>query len=227
MQVNPEVPIAVEKMCLRALSKKASERYASASELAKAIQAWQEKEINRIRAELVQNEKLAAIGLLSAGVAHEINNPLAFVANNLAVLERDTKGLIQLVELFHSLSPQLAQGAPEQAAHAARLAEDIDIDYVCDNLPRLLSRTREGVERVTRIVHSLRGLHRTDTPSKQDVWLPDLIENTLQIILGRLEKRNIKVEQEYDPASRMPCVGTQIGQVLLNLAPNGFSGLNC
>src|SRR5207302_9336761 len=72
-------------------------------------------ERNRIRAALVQNEKLASIGLLSAGVAHEINNPLAFVANNLAVLERDNKGLMEMLNRYEQLRPRLATVAPDEA----------------------------------------------------------------------------------------------------------------
>jgi PAS domain S-box-containing protein len=90
-------------------------------------------ERNRIRAMLVQNEKLASIGLLSAGVAHEINNPLAFVANNLAVLERDSKGLMEMLTLYDDLMPLLAHVAPEEVARAAKLAAEIDVHYIREN----------------------------------------------------------------------------------------------
>jgi PAS domain S-box-containing protein len=177
-------------------------------------------ERNRIRAVLVQNEKLASIGLLSAGVAHEINNPLAFVANNLAVLERDNKGLMEILTLYDSLLPKLAEVAPEEAARAAQLAEDVDLAYIRGNLGRLLTRTREGVDRVTRIVHSLRGMARTDSPRRQETNLPDLFENSLEIIRGRLKRRNVEVRTSYDPDSRIHCVQTQLNQVFLNLLVN-------
>ena len=182
-------------------------------------------ERNRIRAVLVQNEKLASIGLLSAGVAHEINNPLAFVANNLAVLERDNKGLMALLDLLLSATGPMAAVAPEVAARASELAEEIDIDYVRANLGRLLSRTRDGVDRVTRIVHSLRGLARTDTPRKQETHLPDLIETSLEMIRGRLRRGGVEIEQDYDEAPSVRCVSTQISQVLLNLLVNALQAL--
>jgi PAS domain S-box-containing protein len=182
-------------------------------------------ERNRIRAVLVQNEKLASIGLLSAGVAHEINNPLAFVANNLAVLDRDAKGLMALLDLFLGSSERLARADPELAARAAELAAEFDVEYVRANLGRLLTRTRDGVDRVTRIVNSLRGLARTDPPRKQETSLPDLIEASLEMIRGRLRRRGIEVEQDYDPAPRLRCVSTQIGQVLLNLLVNALQAL--
>jgi PAS domain S-box-containing protein len=182
-------------------------------------------ERNRIRAVLIQNEKLASIGLLSAGVAHEINNPLAFVGNNLAVLERDLKGLMELLVLYQGASAALGEAAPGVAERAAVLAEEMDLEYIRANLPRLLSRTRDGVDRVTRIVHSLRGLARTDPPRKQETHLPDLVETSLEIIRGRLRRRGVQVEVDYDPNPRVRCVSTQISQVLLNLLVNALQAL--
>ncbi|HYV36280.1 MAG TPA: PAS domain S-box protein [Gemmataceae bacterium] len=177
-------------------------------------------ERNRMRAFLVQNEKLTSIGLLSAGVAHEINNPLAFVANNLVVLERDGKGLMDLLDLFHQQTPRLAEIAPEDAAKIAQLEEEIDLPYLRENITRLLSRTREGVDRVTRIVRSLRGLARTDNAKRLDTDLPPVVEASLEILRGRVKSHNVEVVTNYDPNSTVSCVQTQISQVLLNLLVN-------
>jgi two-component system, NtrC family, sensor kinase len=182
-------------------------------------------ERNRIRAVLVQNEKLASIGLLSAGVAHEINNPLAFVANNLAVLERDSQGLLVLLDHYESGRARLAEADPAAARRAAELADEVDYVYVRENLGRQLARTRDGVDRVTRIVQSLRGLARTDVPQREDTNLPDLVEASLEIIRGRMKRRGIRIEVDYDPVSRVRCVATQIGQVLLNLLVNALQAI--
>jgi PAS domain S-box-containing protein len=177
-------------------------------------------ERNRIRAALVQNEKLASIGLLSAGVAHEINNPLAFVANNLVVLERDSKGLLDILDLHQQLLPRLNELAPEETSNIAKLAEDIDLTYVRDNVGRLLSRTREGVDRVTRIVRSLRGLARTDAPKRQETDLPTIVDSSLEILRGRLKRHGVEAITNYDPNSTVMGVQTQLSQVLLNLMVN-------
>src|SRR5439155_21814236 len=108
-------------------------------------------ERNRMRDMVVQNEKLASIGLLSAGVAHEINNPLAFVANNLVVLERDNKTLMALVDLYDKARDRLAAVDAGLVAQVNALEQEIDITYTRENLDRLIQRTREGVQRVTRI----------------------------------------------------------------------------
>ncbi len=182
-------------------------------------------ERNRMRSVLVQNEKLASIGLLSAGVAHEINNPLAFVANNLVVLERDAKGILALFDKFEAAKAKLLQVDPKLMAEINELETEIDIAYTRENLRGLIQRTRDGVDRVTRIVHSLRGLARTDTPKHQEISIPDLVDNSLEILRGRYKRHGITVVQDHDPSPRISCVQTQISQVLLNLLVNAFQAL--
>jgi two-component system, NtrC family, sensor kinase len=193
------------------------------------VQRWQEAVRQRaeeaVRAALIRQQKLVSIGLLSAGVAHEINNPLAFVANNLAVLEHDLKGLMELLGLYKGASEALARAAPEVAARAIALGEELDLEHARANLPRLLSRARDGVDRVTRIVHNLRGLARTDTPRKQDAHLPDLVEATLEIIRVRLRRGGIEIEVDHDANPRLGCVSDQLSQVLLSLLGNALAAL--
>jgi PAS domain S-box-containing protein len=182
-------------------------------------------ERNRMRSVLVQNEKLASIGLLSAGVAHEINNPLAFVANNLVVLERDCQGLLDMLAEYRAADERLGAAAPDAYQKLRGMAEQIDLPYVQENLGRLIQRTREGIDRVTRIVHSLRGLARTDTPNRQDARLPDLINSSLEILHGRYKRLGAVVEQRHDPDPTVPCVSTQLSQVILNLLVNAFQAI--
>jgi len=182
-------------------------------------------ERNKMRAVLVQNEKLASIGLLSAGVAHEINNPLAFVTNNLAVLQRDCLGLLDLVRLHETRQDAIAASLPELAEAWKAKVEEIDFEYLQENLSRLLSRTRDGVDRVTRIVQSLRGLARTDSPRRQNVNLCDLIDGSLEIIKGKYKRSGIEVVQDHPEIPRAECVSTQMSQVILNLLVNAFQAV--
>jgi two-component system NtrC family sensor kinase len=182
-------------------------------------------ERNKMRAVLVQNEKLASIGLLSAGVAHEINNPLAYVANNLVVLERDCKGLLDLLALYEAAHVKSAALDPDLAGRIQAAIEEVDLPYVKQNMARILNRTRDGIERVSRIVHSLRGMARTEAPRRQDVRIPDLINSSLEILHGKFKHLGIAVQQTHDPHPVVPCVPTQISQVVLNLLVNAFQAV--
>jgi len=179
-------------------------------------------ERQRMRAMLVQNEKLASIGLLSAGVAHEINNPLAFVGNNLAVLERDLKGVTAMMAAYETGREALKTAAPEVLAEVDALSEDIDWPYVSSNLDRQISKTREGVQRVAKIVQNLRSLARTAPPKLEPSLLRDLVVPAVEIIQGQGKRKNIQVIVNDAPEIRLSCVSSQINQVILNLLVNAM-----
>ena len=133
-------------------------------------------ERKRMRAALARSDKLASIGLLSAGVAHEINNPLAYVGNNLAVLERDLKGVLEMMAHYESAHGVLATAAPDVLRAVEGLSEAIDWPYIREHLGHILARTRDGVQRVANIVQNLRGLARAAPPSSSrprwPTWSP-------------------------------------------------------
>ena len=109
-------------------------------------------ERHQMHARVVQSEKLASLGMLSAGVAHEINNPLAYIANNLAVLERDIGSLLMLVATYEKAHDLLASQRPDSLAEIDRLNDECDLAYIRENLDKILRSTRQGVKRVAEIV---------------------------------------------------------------------------
>jgi PAS domain S-box-containing protein len=179
-------------------------------------------ERQRMRAMLIQSEKLASIGLLSAGVAHEINNPLAYIGNNLAVLERDFRGILALVDAYQASEPGLP---PEVLERVRTAADELDWDYVRENLGRMLARTREGVQRVANIVHNLRGLARTSPPKMESAALGDLIAGAVDMVQGRLRRAHIELKVDDRSTAKLTCVPSQIGQVVLNLLVNSIQAL--
>ena len=182
-------------------------------------------ERDRMHAAMIQSEKLASIGLLTAGVAHEINNPLAYVANNLAVLERDTRGVMAVLDAYEGARERLAAADPATAARVRKLAEEIDLPYVRGNLDRLLGRTREGVERVTRLVQAMRGMARSGPPQMETIGLADLVDMSLEMIRSRLQRRGITVECDCTGVPKLRCATSQVSQVLLNLLVNALQAI--
>lgn len=182
-------------------------------------------ERQRMRAMLAHTEKLASIGLLSAGVAHEINNPLAYVGNNLAVLERDLASLLQMVALYESSLPLLDDSAPPTAQAVRALSDAFDWPYVKDNLPHMITRTREGIQRIANIVYNLRGLARTSAPKMQPASVRDILQSALEMVRGRLRRNHIEILVEHGDLPQITCVPDQISQVVLNLLINAMQAV--
>src|SRR5262249_38732067 len=96
---------------------------------------------------MVQTEKLASLGQMVAGVAHEINNPLSFVSNNVVVLQRDLRGLIRLIELYATAEPTIEQHLPQVMTEVRQVRGQLDLSYALTNLQELLTRSRDGLKR--------------------------------------------------------------------------------
>jgi PAS domain S-box-containing protein len=183
-------------------------------------------ELKRAQSQLVQAEKLAALGQLVAGVAHEINNPLSYVSNNVAVLQRDVAALRDLLALYRGVEPVLAVHRPDLHARLRELADTIDLQYTLDNLGPLMNRSRDGLKRIQQIVKDLRDFARLDESALDDVDLNAGIESTLNIIRSRARKQ--QVELVLVPAVLPPvnCYPAKVNQVVLNLVANAIDACN-
>jgi signal transduction histidine kinase len=163
--------------------------------------------------------------MLSAGVAHEINNPLAYVANNLAVLERDGRFLLTLLAIYEKAGDGLADTHPELIRQVSRLAAEFDLAYVKDNMGKTLRSTRQGVKRVADIVQNLRGFARLDRAEIDQADVHEALKTAIEMLRGRLDRRGITIEEhlgELPPVAGSPA---QLNQVFLNLLVNAMQAI--
>ena len=167
--------------------------------------------------QLMQSEKLAAIGQLAAGVAHEINNPVGFVLSNLGTLAQYTTELLGVIDAYVELEPHVAEPTREQLM-ACR--EHTDLDYLREDAPVLLRESKEWLVRVRDIVLGLRNFSRIDNAHLWEVAdLHQCIESTLNIVNNEIKYR-AELVRDYGVVPGVECIASQINQVVLNLVIN-------
>lgn len=197
----------------------------SVDELLKANQALTDlnRQLSAAQAQLVQSEKLASIGQLAAGVAHEINNPIGYILSNLGTLERYVGDLFRMVEAYERLEPLLADRP--QAAALAALREELDIAYLKEDIPALVDQTREGAERVRKIVRDLKDFSHVDA-RREWSWsdLHSGLDSTLNIVHNEI-KYKADVERDYGELPEVHCVPSELNQVFMNLLVNAAQSI--
>ena len=165
-------------------------------------------EVEEAHGQLLQSEKMASIGVLAAGIAHEINNPVGFVNSNMGTLKGYNETMIGLLEACRA-------GRATEADFA-----DAEFDFLKEDIPDLLRESREGLERVRKIVADLKDFSRVDQAEWQEADLNAGIECTLNVVWNEL-KYKAEVIRDYAPAlPRVACLPAQINQVVMNLLVN-------
>ena len=193
-------------------------------QLEAAVKAEQEAHaaLKRTQATLVQSEKLAGLGQLVAGVAHEINNPLSFVANNVAVLQRDIQALRELLSLYQRADAVLAERDAVLLTSIRDLCERIDLPYTLTNLEEVFTRSREGLRRIQQIVKDLRDFARLDESDLHEVDLGEGIRSTTNIIAGKARRKRVKIDLQLGELPRVACYPAKVNQVVMNLLSNAI-----
>lgn len=195
---------------------------AANKELAEVVEAERRTHsaLKSAQSQLVQAEKLAGLGQMVAGVAHEINNPLSFVLNNTWVLQRDLGALKQLMDVYREQDVLIAQHNPRAAVKLRELCEQIDLNYTLKDLDESLEASRGGLKRIEHIVKDLRDFARLDQGELEDVDLNAGIQSTANIISGRAKHKQVQLELRLSPLPAVACYPAKINQVVMNLISN-------
>jgi PAS domain S-box-containing protein len=171
---------------------------------------------------LVEQEKLASLGQIVAGVAHEINNPVAFVTNNVAVLGRDVGELRDLVGLYQQADDVIAASRPAVAEEIREFTERVDMGYTLANIEGLIQRSRDGLRRIQQIVSHLRLFAHLDEGDVNEADINDGVESTAAIIAGHARKKSIRLVMDLAPLPPVTCNAARLNQVVMNLLTNAI-----
>ncbi|MEG5026693.1 ATP-binding protein [Microcoleus sp. AT8-B1] len=180
-------------------------------------------ELKQTQAQLLHSEKMSSLGALMASIVHEINNPVSFIYGNLSHAEIYTQDLLHLLRLYREYCPN---PCPEITAKIA----EIDLDFLVEDLPKVMSSMQMGSNRIREIVKSMGNFSRTDNTNMTMCDLHDSIDSTVLILRNRLnsqiDRRDIQVIKKYGKLPPVECYSGQLNQVFMNLITNAIDALD-
>lgn len=180
------------------------------------------KQLEEAQNQLLQSERMASIGQLAAGVAHEINNPVAFVHSNLGSLQRYVMDMLKLLQAYGQAEGGLA---PAVVQEIRQLKQDTDFDFLRDDIVSLLDDSLDGLKRVTRIVQDLKNFSHVDESERQWANLETGLESTLRVVWNEL-KYKATVVKEFAGIAPIECFPFQLNQVFMNLLVNASHAID-
>ncbi|WP_428556960.1 ATP-binding protein [Pseudomonas edaphica] len=180
-------------------------------------------ERKHLESQLVQSEKLASLGQLAAGVAHEINNPVGFISSNLSTLDGYFNQLQQMLEAYRH-SEEIIASQPQRDQLKA-LRTTLELDFLKEDIPILIRESKDGIGRVVQIVKDLKNFSRVDNDQTwQFTNLQQGIDSTLNIVASELKYR-ADVVKHYMPLPDIECLASQLNQVVMNLVINAAQAM--
>lgn len=174
--------------------------------------------LKRTQSRLVHSEKMSSLGQLVAGIAHEINNPISFIYGNVSYANEYVKDLLKIVNLY-------LEYYPEPVLEIQQEIELLDLDFLTQDLERILNSMKQGADRIRLIVLSLRNFSRLDEEGKKEVNIHEGIDNTLMLLRNRLEHK-ISIVKDYSDLPLIDCYPSQLNQVFMNLITNAIDALS-
>ncbi|WP_242541818.1 GAF domain-containing protein [Leptolyngbya sp. Cla-17] len=181
------------------------------------------RKLQQTQAQLIQHEKMSSLGQLVAGVAHEINNPVNFISGNITYISGYIRDLMELLKLYQEYYP-----TPESSIQAK--ANEIDFQFLVEDLPKLLASMEMGSDRIRQIVLSLRNFSRLDEADVKPVNIHEGLGNTLLILQSRLKAtskgRPIRINRVYSELPAVECYAGQLNQVFMNILSNAIDAVD-
>lgn len=180
-------------------------------------------QLKQTQAQLVQAEKMSSLGEMVAGIAHEINNPVNFIVGNLAHAEGYTQSLIEMLQLYE-------QYYPEPAPEIKERSQEVELEFICEDLSELIGSMQVGTDRIQEIVLSMRNFARTDAGDRQAADINQGLDSTLLLLRHRLQatagRPEIALIKEYGNLPLVECYSGQLNQVFMNILANAIDALS-
>ncbi|QSA99738.1 PAS domain S-box protein [Methylomonas sp. EFPC1] len=179
------------------------------------------RQLEETQMQLLQSEKMASIGQLAAGVAHEINNPIGFVNSNLSTLQEYVDGMLALLAAYERIEGSLVNEALQNITH---LKQEINIGYLREDIGDLLAESLDGLQRVRRIVKDLKDFSHVGELEQQSANLEAGLDSTLNVVWNEI-KYKADVVKEYGGIPEINCIASQLNQVFMNLLINAVQAI--
>lgn len=180
------------------------------------------KNLQNTQTQMVNQEKMASLGQLTAGIAHEINNPINFVSSNISPLKRDLQDILDVIRIYREKGEQ--EFSAESKKELKSFEDDIEFDYIIEEVDQLLQGIEDGARRTVEIVRGLKLFSRVDEQDMKKVNLHDGLDSTL-ILLGSTMEGKVKVTKEYDELPLVECLAGKLNQVFMNVINNAIHAL--